>query len=246
MKAVCIHSYALQGRRRGARSPGSRPEWSIRGIHGSGGIAAGEKTAGRRSHPRSLPSPGGDDGIAGTSRCGAGQTQTPGPHSLRDGRPGKLRGAICQVERRLRNRHMLHCQLGVCEESRSADEVIDGQQSDLIHMRNVDAPLDTLGEEIQERSWKLIQPLGVLMSIVSRPSVVMPESLQVRQAFCRSETRCDGVDRHGQTGKRRKIRSEVQTALPRAEARQAPELNITGHARAKIVLRVSPNCQERR
>jgi NADPH:quinone reductase-like Zn-dependent oxidoreductase len=120
-----------------------------------------------------------------------------------------------------------------------ADEVIDYRQSDFTHMKHVDAVLDTIGGEVQERSWKVIRPFGILVSIVSQPSIEMAESLNIRHAFVILKP--DGallasIAKLVDTGK---IKSTVETVLPLAEARGAQELSRAGHTRGKIVLKVN-------
>jgi NADPH:quinone reductase-like Zn-dependent oxidoreductase len=123
--------------------------------------------------------------------------------------------------------------------SLGADEVIDYRQTDFTHMKHVDAVLDTIGGEVQERSWKVIRPFGVMVSIVSQPSVETAESMHIRHAFVTLKP--DGallasIAKLVDSGK---IKSMVETVLPLAEARAAQELSATGHARGKIILRVS-------
>ncbi len=120
-----------------------------------------------------------------------------------------------------------------------ADEVIDYRQTDFTHMRHVDAVLDTLGGEVQDRSWKVIKPFGVLVSTVSQPSVETAESLNIRHAFVHLKpdgALLAGIAKLVDAGK---IKSPVETVLPLAEARQAQELSQSGHARGKIVLKIN-------
>jgi NADPH:quinone reductase-like Zn-dependent oxidoreductase len=126
--------------------------------------------------------------------------------------------------------------------SLGADEVIDYRQADFTHMRRVDAALDTLGGEVQERSWRVVKPFGVLVSIVSPPPRETAESLNIRPAFV--STKSDGVLLAGiaKLVDGGKIKSAVETVLPLAEAWHAQELSMSGHARGKIVLQVSPAC----
>ena len=102
--------------------------------------------------------------------------------------------------------------------------------------------LDTLGGEVQERSWKVVKPFGVLVSIVSPPSAETAESLKVRSAHV--SLKPDGVLLAGiaKLVDGGKIKSAVETILPLAEARRAQELSMTGHTRGKIVLQVNPAC----
>lgn len=120
-----------------------------------------------------------------------------------------------------------------------ADEVIDYRQTDFTHMKHVDAVLDTIGGEVQERSWKVIKPFGVLVSIVSQPSVEIAESLKVRHAFVLLKPEGALLTSIAKLVDQGKIKSMVETVLPLAEAREAQELSKAGHARGKIVLKVN-------
>lgn len=120
-----------------------------------------------------------------------------------------------------------------------ADEVIDYRETDFTHMRRVDAVLDTLGGEIQERSWKVIKPFGILASIVSQPSAATAESLKMRHAFVVLKPDGKLLASIAKLVDAGKIKSTVETVLPLSEARQAQELSRTGHTRGKIVLNVS-------
>ena len=127
-------------------------------------------------------------------------------------------------------------------QSLGADEVIDYRQSDFVHMKHVDVVLDTLGGDVQERSWKVVKPFGILVSLVSKPSQERAESSNVRPALVTLKPDAGLLSSIAKLIDTGKIRSVVETVLPLEEARRAQELSMSGHSRGKIVLKVNPNC----
>ena len=120
-----------------------------------------------------------------------------------------------------------------------ADEVIDYHAQKFENVaRNVDIVLDTIGSDTQERSWKVLQKGGILVSIVQPPSEEKARSVGARAAMVQS--RPDGA----KLAEIAKIIDSGQLApvinriLPLSEARRAHELSQSGHAHGKIVLRV--------
>lgn len=124
--------------------------------------------------------------------------------------------------------------------SLGADEVIDyntTQFEDVVH--DMDVVLDTMGGETQKRSWNVLKPGGILVSIVS------PDTEKQAQAHNKR-----GVNFHAQPSAVQlgeiaalidagKMKPHVERTFPLAEARAAQETSQTGHVRGKIVLQVS-------
>lgn len=125
-----------------------------------------------------------------------------------------------------------------------ANEVIDYRQAQFEQaVRDVDVVLDTIGGETRERSWQVLKPSGILVSL---PGPI-PES--------------EGAA-HGKRGGRRgvffivhpdreqlgriaalidsgAIRPVIAETIPLAKARQAFERGVAGHTRGKLVLQVT-------
>ena len=69
-------------------------------------------------------------------------------------------------------------------ESRGADQVVDYTTTDVADaVEPVDAVFDTLGGAVQEASWGLLKPGGILVSIVSPPDEARAAALGVRAGF---------------------------------------------------------------
>ncbi len=102
----------------------------------------------------------------------------------------------------------------------------------------VDVVLDTIGGDTQERSWKVLKPGGILVSITSPPKPEVAEKHGVRQAFVFTQPNAQQLAEIAGLADTGKLRVIVETILPLSDATRAQELSQRGHGRGKIVLRV--------
>jgi NADPH:quinone reductase-like Zn-dependent oxidoreductase len=120
------------------------------------------------------------------------------------------------------------------------DEPIDYEKTrfeDVVH--DVDVVFDPIGGETQKRSWKTLNKGGILVSIVAPPSAEEAKKHDVRSAFLSAQGGSSLLAELATLVDSGKIKPMVEKVLPLSEARQAHELNETGHARGKIVLKVA-------
>ena len=120
------------------------------------------------------------------------------------------------------------------------DEPIDYERTrfeDVVH--DVDVVLDTLAGDIQNRSWKVLKKGGILVSIVAPPSADEAAKHSVRSAFFSAHPSSSQLSEIAKLVDAGKLKSVVETVLPLSDARRAHELNETGHARGKTVLKVA-------
>jgi NADPH:quinone reductase-like Zn-dependent oxidoreductase len=120
------------------------------------------------------------------------------------------------------------------------DEPIDYEKTqfeDVVH--DVDAVLDPIGGDTQQRSWKTLKKGGILVSIVGPPSAEEAKNHRVRSAFLSAQGGSSLLAELATLVDSGKVKPIVETVLPLSEARHAHELNETGHARGKIVLKVA-------
>jgi NADPH:quinone reductase-like Zn-dependent oxidoreductase len=119
------------------------------------------------------------------------------------------------------------------------DEAIDYQAvpfETVVH--GVDVVLDLVGGETQQRSWDVLKPGGILVSLVQPPSQAEAEAHGVRQAFAAADldrsilSQVDALVDAGQ------LKPVVSHVFPLAEAQKAHALSETGHVRGKIVLKI--------
>jgi NADPH:quinone reductase-like Zn-dependent oxidoreductase len=120
------------------------------------------------------------------------------------------------------------------------DEPIDYEKTrfeDVVH--DVDVVLDTRGGDTQSRSWKVLKKGGILVSIVAPPSADEAAKHGVRSAFFSAQPNSSQLSEIAKLVDAGKLKPVVETVLPLSDARRALELNETGHARGKIVLKVA-------
>jgi NADPH:quinone reductase-like Zn-dependent oxidoreductase len=102
----------------------------------------------------------------------------------------------------------------------------------------VDVVFDTVGGEVQERSWSVLKPGGILVSIISPPSAETAKAHGVRQAFVFTQPNADQLAEIAGLADAEKLKVIVETILPLSDATRGQELSERGHGRGKIVLRV--------
>ena len=119
------------------------------------------------------------------------------------------------------------------------DEPIDYEKTPFEDVvRDVDVVLDTQGGDIQNRSWKVLKKAGILVSIVAPPSAEEAAKHSVRSTFSAAHPSSALLSEIAKLVDAGKLKPVVETVLPLSDARRAHELNETGHARGKTVLKV--------
>jgi NADPH:quinone reductase-like Zn-dependent oxidoreductase len=119
------------------------------------------------------------------------------------------------------------------------DQVVDYERErfeDVV--QPVDLVLDTLGGDIQERSWKVLKRGGILVSVVNPPSAETASAHGARQAFVFVKPDATQLAEIAKLADADKIKAIVETILPLSDATRGQELSQRGHTRGKIVLRV--------
>jgi NADPH:quinone reductase-like Zn-dependent oxidoreductase len=141
-------------------------------------------------------------------------------------------GAYVIATASARNRDFLH-ELG-------ASVVIDYTTTrfeDEVH--EVDLVFDTVGGDTLQRSWQVIKPGGVLVTIASPPpSFENAKAHGIRPVWFIVEPNRDELIQIGTLIDAGHLRPIIDTVFPLSQARQAYEQGARGHTRGKIVLRV--------
>ncbi|MGA7932826.1 MAG: NADP-dependent oxidoreductase [Kovacikia sp.] len=120
-----------------------------------------------------------------------------------------------------------------------ANEVIDYQTTQFEDvMEPVDVVFDTIGGDVQERSWQVVKPGGILVSVVSPPSEEAATAHQCRSAYVFIQPRADWLLEMAQLIDAGQVKSIVETVLPLSQAAEAHQLSQSGHTRGKIVFQV--------
>jgi NADPH:quinone reductase-like Zn-dependent oxidoreductase len=126
--------------------------------------------------------------------------------------------------------------------SLGAESVIDYQATpfeSVVH--DVDVVLDTVGDDVLDRSWQVLRRGGILVSIAARPSHEQAEAHGVRvpSPGPRDPARTGVVLRQVsaliESGE---VRAQVGQVLPLAQASQAHALSEQRHGRGDIVLHI--------
>jgi NADPH:quinone reductase-like Zn-dependent oxidoreductase len=120
-----------------------------------------------------------------------------------------------------------------------AEKVIDYNQAPfetLVH--DVDVVIDTVGGDIPERSLKVLQPGGVLVTVAGRLPPEMGKAQGVR-AVSAGRASAEKLIPISELLETKKIKPVVGKVFPLSEARQAHELSQTGHGRGRIVLHIA-------
>jgi NADPH:quinone reductase-like Zn-dependent oxidoreductase len=120
-----------------------------------------------------------------------------------------------------------------------ADETVDyntNRFEDVIH--NVDVVLDTMGGEIQERSWKCLKEGGILVSILNPPSEQQAKNYGARQAYVFIQPNAMQLAEIAELVDGGEFKPVVENVFPLSQANKALELSKAGHTHGKIVLRI--------
>jgi NADPH:quinone reductase-like Zn-dependent oxidoreductase len=116
-----------------------------------------------------------------------------------------------------------------------ADQVVDYRAERFEeHVKDVDLVLDTVGGDTQDRSWQVLRPGGVLVSIVAPP-----DPSKKGGVFFVVEPDRAGLEELARLVAEGKLNPRVDRVVPLAEAPGAYAALEQGHRLGKIVLRVS-------
>lgn len=120
-----------------------------------------------------------------------------------------------------------------------AHEVIDYQTTAFESaVEPVDVVFDTIGGEVQERSWQVVKPGGMLVSVVSPPSEEQAAAHHCRSAYVFIQPRADWLTEMAQLIDAGQVKTIVDAVLPLSQAAEAHQLSQSGHTRGKIVFQV--------
>ncbi len=124
--------------------------------------------------------------------------------------------------------------------SLGADDVIDYKTQKFEEIvSEVDVVFDTVGGEVQERSWSALRQGGILVSIVSQPSDEAAAKHKVRSAFIFIEPNAEILTQIAELVDEGKVRPVIGAEFALADIAKAHELSESGHSIGKIVLYVA-------
>jgi len=120
-----------------------------------------------------------------------------------------------------------------------ADQVINYEEENFEEVLDpVDVVLDTLGGEIQNRSFKILKEGGRLTSTTTAPDENLAREYNVKAFQVSMERDADILDEITKLIEEVKIRPVIEEILDLSEVKKAHQESQTGHARGKIVLRI--------
>ncbi len=125
--------------------------------------------------------------------------------------------------------------------SLGADEVIDFRAERFEDKASdLDAVIDLVGGETQQRSFAVLKTGGALVSTVSLPDQERAKAYGVRALFFLVDVTTERLERIAAAIDANRLTPSVGVVLPLAEARTAHEMldGIRPHPRGKIILRV--------
>ena len=120
-----------------------------------------------------------------------------------------------------------------------ADEVIDYKNQDFSTiLKDIDVVFDTLGGEIQEKSWKVLKEDGILVSIAGQPNPESAKKYNARYGFVFIKPDAVVLAELAKLIDAGKIKPVVGNVFPLADIKKAHDLSQSGRAKGKIVIKV--------
>ncbi|MGB2182173.1 MAG: NADP-dependent oxidoreductase [Pseudomonadales bacterium] len=138
----------------------------------------------------------------------------------------KLRGATVYTTTSARNTDLVL--------SLGADHAIDYQQVDFSELRDMDVVLDTIGGEVQDKSWKTIKPGGRLLSIVQTPDEAVAASHGVTASFYFIEPDRSQLEEMARLADAGKLVVNIDSEFSLDQVADAHERSESGRAREQI------------
>ncbi|MBW8888788.1 MAG: NADP-dependent oxidoreductase [Fibrobacteres bacterium] len=104
--------------------------------------------------------------------------------------------------------------------------------------RDFDAVFDTVGGEVQSRSFRSLRKGGILVSIVQPPSQEEAAKYGVKAEMIRNSMNPEALEYMAGLAAAGKLQIEIAATFPLAETAKAMEILKAGHTRGKIVILV--------
>lgn len=121
--------------------------------------------------------------------------------------------------------------------SYGADKVIDyTQEAFECTLSGYDVVFDTIGGDVQSKSFKVLSKGGILVSIVSQPDQNIADQHSVRTGYFFLQPDGEKLARLGQLIEVGKVRPVVGTVFPLEDTAKAHALSESHHAQGKIVI----------
>lgn len=120
-----------------------------------------------------------------------------------------------------------------------ADETIDYTSTRFEDgLQNIDVVLDCVGGDVVERSWQVLRPGGIIVTVVEPIPEKEPSEHGARGVFFIVEPNRDQLEEMAALADSGLLKPAVARIFPLERARAAFESSLLGHTRGKIVLQV--------
>lgn len=120
--------------------------------------------------------------------------------------------------------------------SLGADEVIDYTEASFETLRDIDVVFDTLGGDIQVKSWSVLKPGGRLVSICDTPSEALAEQHGANGYFVFVQANRDQLDKLRELIDADKIQVRIDSEFNLSEVANAHARSESGRATGKIII----------
>jgi len=122
--------------------------------------------------------------------------------------------------------------------SLGAENVIDYQATPFeTVVRDVDVVIDTVGGDIPERSFQVLRPGGVFVTVAARLAEDAGKAQNVK-ATGAGRAPAENLKQVSELIEAKQLKPVTGAKFSLADARQAQELSQTGHGRGRIILRI--------
>lgn len=119
------------------------------------------------------------------------------------------------------------------------DQVVDYEKHRFEEVvSDVDVVLDTMRGEVRERSWQVLKPGGILVSILGPPSAETAAQYGVRAANILVYPNGEQCAQIAALVDQGKLKPHIDAVYPLAQAAQAHTHVAKGHTRGKVVLEI--------
>ena len=106
-------------------------------------------------------------------------------------------------------------------------------------VKDVDVVFDAIGGDTLERSWQVLKPGGILVSIAGMPSEEKSKAHNVRSSYVIIQPNAGQLSEIADLVDQGKIQTHLEKLFPLQQAKDAHLLSQTGRVSGKIVLQVA-------
>ena len=105
-------------------------------------------------------------------------------------------------------------------------------------VHDMDVVIDTVGGEISERSFQVLRPGGVFVTVAGRPAEDAGKAQKIT-ALSAGRASPENLKQISELIEAKQLKPVTGAVFPLADARQALEMSQTGHGRGRIILHVA-------